>query len=506
MGKKLIILVFCFTLIAGFLPQGNSMAASGTITISSAVVNIREGPGLSYPLVKQAIKGEKYSIIREQGDWIEVKLSAGQTGWVANWVASSANSDTSVTSNKTSIGVVTVPSLNIRTSPSSASSAVGKLSKGMTVTVYGTQNNWTQIQFNGQAAWVSSQFLDIQTNTQKGNDTTSSTSGTIGMVTAGSLSVRSGASLNATIIGSVHKGQSFSLLGEKNDWIKIEYEPNRYGWVAGWYIDVTTANVNSEPVANVSKVTIVNNGTNIRKGPNVQSDVFLRANEGDTFTVIEEENDWYAVRLANGSIGYVAGWLVSINGTSPSIKRKGAGTDLRNKTIVLDPGHGGIDTGTTGASGTLEKNLTIRTARLLYDKLRASGANVILTRNSDTYISLPERVSIARAYQADAFVSIHYDANSNRSVRGMTGYYYHTYQKSLAEYLYSSTINQTKLNYRGVRFGDYHVIRENSQNGALMELGYLSNPEEEMTLNSNQYQENAATGLYNGLTHYFKDN
>lgn len=499
------ILVFCFTLIAGFLPQGNSIAASGTISISS-VVNIREGPGLSYPLVKQANIGEKYTIIKEQGDWIEIKLSTGQSGWVANWVVSNVNNDTRIPTNKTSVGVVNVPSLNVRTSPSTASSSVGKLSKGMTVTILGSQNNWTQIQFNGQVAWVSSQYLENQNIPQKSNNDTSSNSGTIGTVTAGSLSIRSGASLNSTIVGSVHKGQRFPLLRKKNEWIKIEYEPNRYGWVAGWYMDVSAPNASSGPIAKASNVTIVNNGTNIRKGPNVQSDVLLRAKKGDTFAVKKEENDWYAIKLPNGSIGYVASSLVSNNGTSPSINKKGAGSYLRDKTIVLDPGHGGVDNGTNGASGTLEKNLTIRTARLLYNKLKTSGANVILTRNSDTYISLPERVSIARFYQADAFVSLHYDANGNRSVRGVTGYYYHSYQKTLAEYLYSSTISQTKLRDRGVRFGDYHVIRENSQNAALMELGYLSNPEEEMTLNSDQFQENVATGLYNGLARYFKDN
>jgi N-acetylmuramoyl-L-alanine amidase len=88
----------------------------------------------------------------------------------------------------------------------------------------------------------------------------------------------------------------------------------------------------------------------------------------------------------------------------------------------------------------------------------------------------------------------------------MTSYYYHSYQKELAEYLYNSTNAETRLKSRGVRSGNFHVIRENSQKGVLMELGYLSNPGEEMTLNSGQFQENAATGLYNGLARYFRDN
>jgi N-acetylmuramoyl-L-alanine amidase len=88
----------------------------------------------------------------------------------------------------------------------------------------------------------------------------------------------------------------------------------------------------------------------------------------------------------------------------------------------------------------------------------------------------------------------------------MTGYYYYSYQKPLAQYLYTSTLNQTRLKDRGLRFGDFHVIRENSQKATLLELGYLSNPEEELTLTSGLFQESAATGIYNGLARYFKDN
>ncbi len=67
--------------------------------------------------------------------------------------------------------------------------------------------------------------------------------------------------------------------------------------------------------------------------------------------------------------------------------------------MFLIPGHGGVDNGTTGAGGTFEKELTLRTAKLLYDKLKAAGANVYLTRANDTYISLPSRVSFAESHQ-----------------------------------------------------------------------------------------------------------
>jgi N-acetylmuramoyl-L-alanine amidase len=304
----------------------------------------------------------------------------------------------------------------------------------------------------------------------------------------------------------VSKGQRFTILEEYNSWAKIEFETGSFGWVASWYLDKSTTQANTGQAAKENTVTILHNGTNIRKAPNVQSDVAQLADEGDTFSVKSLANDWYEITLKNGKSGWVAGWIVSINGAKQQIEKSGAEGYLKNKTIILDPGHGGGDNGTTGASGTLEKDLTLRTALLLYDKLRAAGANVYLTRNNDSYLSLPLRVNTAVAYRADAFISLHYDSNVDRSVRGMTGYYYHSFQQSLAETLYASMVGQTKLKNRGVRLGDFHVIRENSQKAVLMELGYLSNPEEELTLNSGQFQENAASGLFDGLARYFKKN
>ncbi|WP_223591212.1 SH3 domain-containing protein [Neobacillus bataviensis] len=589
MSKKFSLLLLSLILFFGaFLPQGKSSAASGSIIISSDTANIRSGPGLSYPLVKIANRGEKYSIVKEKDDWIQIQLSFGKTGWVVNWLvtkeneqktanaASASNSaDTvakantdqlrvrsgpgtsfqivgflnkgqevtvldqnenwykitstfgegwvardflviqtgqpekkpeSTTSKGTTSGVVNGDTLNVRKEPSSSSSVLGKLTKGTIVTIYDKQKSWYEVGFGNLKGWVSSEFIDIGSDASK-VDKPAKASGITGTVTANSLSVRSGASLNASIVGSVTKGQSFTILEENNNWAKIEYKNGSFGWVAGWYLEKSSGKSSSGQTSGKDKtITILQDGTNIRKEANVQSDVLQRANEGESFSVVSVKNDWYEIKLKNGKSGYVAGWIVSTNGSGPRIEKSGADGYLKNKTIVLDPGHGGGDNGTTGASGTLEKNLTLRTARLLYDKLSAAGANVYMTRNNDSYLTLPSRVSLASANRADAFISLHYDSNLDRSVRGMTGYYYHSYQKSLADTIFASTIAQTKLSNRGVRFGDFHVIRENSQKATLIELGYLSNPEEEMTLNSGAFQENAASGLYDGLARFFKEN
>jgi N-acetylmuramoyl-L-alanine amidase len=577
MYRRLSLLLFCFMVILGaFQPLDKGHAAGDTITIAEETVNVRNGPGLSYQLVKKVNIGEKYTLIKEQDNWIEIQLSNGNKGWVANWVVTKNSNSASntvkgsmkasavATENqlrvrsgpgtsfrvigllnkgqeltvlednenwlkvktdfgegwvtreyvliknskdspkpetiKTSTGVVN-ELLNVRNQPSTSSTVVGKLSKGQTITIYSQKGNWLEIQFDNQKAWVSADYVQTEGTTVNEDKPPS---GFTGVVTASSLNVRSNYSLNSSIVGKITKGQRFSIIEENNNWIKIEYQPGQFGWAASWYFskDQTNANHSSKD----SKISILHNGTNIRKSPTVESEVLHRANEGETFSVKKVEDDWYEIILADGSSGFVAGWIVTSNGSGPMIEKQGIESYLKYKTIVIDPGHGGIDNGATGTNGTHEKELTLRTAQLLYDKLKSAGANVILTRSNDSYLPLPSRVRAASVHQADAFISLHYDSNLDRSIRGMTGYYYHPYQKELADYLYHSTNESTRLKSRGVRQGNYHVIRENNRKSVLMELGYISNAEEALTLNSSQFQENAATGLYNGLARYFKNN
>lgn len=583
--------VLSLFLMLGSLPAiDTAQAESGSVSITATSLNVRQGPGLSYPLAGSVKQGEKYSILKQEGDWIQISLGGGKKGWVAewftsldkqaqpkasntgygsasgtvtadslrvrkgpgttfqvigslnsgqaveiltsnnNWVeiktqtirgwvskefiqsSSSNNSGTSVESgNGNTSGVITADSLNVRETPSANSKVIGSLKKGAKVTVFKQSNGWSEITYSGKKAYVSAQFIKIgQSSAPADNQPSPSpVSGQFtGTVTASQLNVRDTNTLDGKVIGMVSKGQSFQILAETNNWVKIEFKPGQTGWAAGWFFDKTKEGpvyTPDQPVKN-SSVKVLHNGTNIRKGPDTGTAVIYRANQGDSFEVISVKNDWYEIKLPNGASGFVAGWIVSSVGSAPQIEKPGAEKHTKNRTIVIDPGHGGRDNGTTGVRGTLEKNLTLKTAQLLYDKLKASGTNVVLTRNNDSYISLASRVSTAHYQGADAFISLHYDSTNDRSVRGMTTYYYNSTQKPLGQQIHSSVISRTMLNDRSVRFGDYHVIRENRQKAVLLELGYLSNPAEEMLVNTPQYQETVANGIFDGLARYFKNN
>lgn len=91
-------------------------------------------------------------------------------------------------------------------------------------------------------------------------------------------------------------------------------------------------------------------------------------------------------------------------------------------TVMIDPGHGGVDSGTVGASGDNEKTIVLSVARKLKDTLRKKGYRVVMTRDSDVYPSLKERVAMARNAKADLFISLHADSNSNHDLRGVSVY------------------------------------------------------------------------------------
>ncbi len=177
---------------------------------------------------------------------------------------------------------------------------------------------------------------------------------------------------------------------------------------------------------------------------------------------------------------------------------------MAGKLIVLDAGHGGYDNGATGVNGTFEKNMTLKTILLLQQKLMAGGANVVMTRDHDEFITLARRVAISNSNHANAFISIHYDSSSNHDVSGSTVYYNHPFQKNLADSIYNQLKLSSPIYTRTVKIGDFHVIRENKQPAILLEMGYLSNAKEETFMASSRFQDEMVTSIYKGLSSYFR--
>lgn len=388
--------------------------------------------------------------------------------------------------------VVTAENLNIREGPGLNYEVVAKAEHGKSYPIESEEGDWVQIGLpSGDKGWIHKDYA------QKEDDEFNQG----GKVTASTLHVRAEPSSNSKSIGKLAKGDTVTILSEKNEWLEISFQDGS-GWIAGWYVEKKQTKAASS-LPKEGFITMNHDGTSIRSGPDLNSVVVERANSEDTFPIIGIHEDWYEIQLPSGEKGFVAGWIVSVSQGVQQIEKAGSKTSLKYKKIMIDPGHGGNDSGATGIRGTLEKEITMRTGQAIYNKLRAKGVHAILTRKDDQYLSLSTRASMAHYHDVDAFISLHYDSIDDHSVRGMTTYYYHDNQKELASAVHRSTIARTGLKDRDIRFGDYHVIRENRHNSVLLELGFISNPTEELILNTEQFQEQVANGVVRGLEDYF---
>ncbi|WP_273125037.1 SH3 domain-containing protein [Bacillus weihaiensis] len=493
-------------------------ANSSTVTSNATGLRFRSGPGTSFSIIGVFDKGKTATYVEKSGEWVKISYS-GKQGWVSSQyvtlktTSTQSPSNSSTSSTGTAKATVTATSLNVRSTGSTSGKVIGSLKKNETVTIVKEQGKWAEIQKTGLKGWAHLDYLkksstssSTSTPTEVPKETTTQVTGTI---TATSLNIRDSGSLSGKVIGAVLKGSKVTILEEKNDWYKISFGSNKVGWAAGWYISkssttATPTKPESTPSTN-KQVKIIYNGTNIRSGASTSHSIVKRANTGDTFEIVGTSGDWYKINIGSSQTAYIAGWVVETIGVQTPVTKPGSEQYVKNKTIVIDPGHGGQDGGAVGTRGTLEKNLTLTTAKLLYDKLKSAGANVFLTRSNDTYISLNSRVSTSHYRNAEAFLSLHYDSTTDRSASGTTSYYYNALKDApLASKINTEMVKQTKLRDRGIKFGNFHVMRENRVPAVLLELGFVSNPTEELSVNTSSYQERASQGIYNGLAQYFK--
>lgn len=174
---------------------------------------------------------------------------------------------------------------------------------------------------------------------------------------------------------------------------------------------------------------------------------------------------------------------------------------LEGKTIVIDPGHGGRDPGSTGQQGTVERDVTLQMAKAVQRELQhKTGAMVLLTREKDETVSTQQRVDAAKEAEADLFISIHFDAFTTSHVEGITTYYNKPGDQPIARFVQEHLIKQDfDTRDRGVKYGDYYVLRENAVPSLLLELGYMSNRKDETRIKSQQFQEKAASAIVDGI-------
>ncbi|MBD2605981.1 N-acetylmuramoyl-L-alanine amidase [Scytonema hofmannii FACHB-248] len=173
--------------------------------------------------------------------------------------------------------------------------------------------------------------------------------------------------------------------------------------------------------------------------------------------------------------------------------------------VMIDPGHGGKDSGAVGIGGLQEKNIILPISQKLARILQQNGVQVILTRNSDYFVSLQGRVDLAERANADVFVSIHTNSAGLQrpDVSGLETYYYDS-GLSLARIVHSNILRSVNVRDRGVRRARFYVLRKSSMPSILIEAGYMTGREDIAKLRNPQYQEQMAEAIARGVLQYLK--
>ena len=235
-------------------------------------------------------------------------------------------------------------------------------------------------------------------------------------------------------------------------------------------------------------------------------------------------------------------------GAAPA-PREGEREAAEPLTVVLDPGHGGHDTGAIGPSGLMEKDvvldLALRLRRLLQRQL---GVRVLMTRTEDVFVSLPERSAFANRVKADFLVSLHVNAASKRGAGGFETFYF-TREPSdndarastqrenlvienngttgkdlesllkttladmavtrdmkessnLAERILAALEKILRVENRGVKSGPFYVLATAAMPAVLVESAFITNPREERKLQREEYREQIARALFDGIAAY----
>lgn len=193
--------------------------------------------------------------------------------------------------------------------------------------------------------------------------------------------------------------------------------------------------------------------------------------------------------------------------SSKTVKKKAS---KKKPLIVVDPGHGGLDFGAHNKR-CREKMLCLASAFMVKKYLNELGYRVRLTRSGDVFIPLDKRVSMANKLKCDLFVSMHFNAAKNAKAHGIEIYYYYkkkqlrsTKSRQVASRVLSRLVTRTGASSRGVKQGNFCVIRETSMPAILVEGGFITNPKEVNLLLDNKYLESIGLAIAEGIDSFYK--
>lgn len=396
---------------------------------------------------------------------------------------------------------VTTDGLNIRKSKDSSTidNIVGKTNKGSKLAVYAIEGDWLKVSFNNGYSYIYktyAQFLDIDGKTL-GNAKKQVT-------TTQNLNLYLEPTSTSNVISTIDSKVKLPVYNTVNGYYLTVVNGLPGYIVAGSTEDVIVEKPSTPdptpPLVSgdlLGRVTVDN--LNIRKEANSTSPVVDKVKKGE-YVQVNSVNGYWAQVTYKGQNGYVhKSYLKLLNQN---------GNPLKDRIIIIDPGHGGKDPGTV--VGTIEeKNIVLKVSTLVTQKLEAAGANVLMTRTGDTYPTREGRVDFSHVNYGEIFVSIHANYANNTAAQGTETYYAKTpgdvYEEDidLATFVNNQIVKNVNMKDRKVKEMKYIVIANTNIPAILVELGFLSNSEDRAKLTDDQYVELFAESIYKGILEYY---
>jgi N-acetylmuramoyl-L-alanine amidase len=350
---------------------------------------------------------------------------------------------------------------------------------------------------------------------------------------------RTGASSDFSRLTPLPKGTRASITarqtgnnnGKQSNWVRLDYG----AWILAEQIKVTTGakippktivkSVMSKEREGATDVTFplqvavpitLEQGTNTLTltlyNTTAQTDI-IRFNDNPTVSRL----DWK--QSSPGVVQYVFnlkskqqwGYKLRYQGSNlilslrhpPKLDKNNLDKPLLGTKILLDPGHGGKDSGAVGPNGYTEKDANLYAAKLLANELASRGASVYLTRESDKFIELSDRQTIIDNLEPTLALSVHHNSlpdGGNPDTKGFSTFWYHAQAQSLAMYLHNYVVKDTGRPSYGIFWDNLALARPSASPSVLLEWGFMSNPSEFEQIANPEEQQKMAKSIADGIT------
>jgi N-acetylmuramoyl-L-alanine amidase len=353
-------------------------------------------------------------------------------------------------------------------------------------------------------------------------------------VTADSGVARTGPGTDYSRLTPLPKGTRATVTGKEGEWLRLDY---------GAWINNKETQVLQGAIPPRTKIRSVG----YRQLPNATEIIFplevpvpVSVQQGNrTFTITLHNTtaqtdivrtddsplisrlDWQQV--APGQVQYTFnlkksqqwGYKMNYEGTSlvlalrhPPVIGHRKQKPLGGIKILLDPGHGGKESGASGPTGYLEKDVNLVVSKLLRAELVKRGATVVLTREDDKDLSLAERQAIISQEEPAIALSIHHnslpDDGDAQKTKGFSAFWYHPQAHDLSVFLHNYIVKKLNRPSYGVLWDNLALTRPAAAPSVLLELGFMSNPDEFEWIVNPEEQKKMAKTLAEGITEWFK--